>query len=259
MFEYFYHQRLRKSVAIFGTLFNNMYVIRKDASGKTISQVKVPLSYAPRAKYLERIRENADLNNDTKIAIKLPRMSFEIIALTYDGERKLPKLNAYQKGIDNTSRSKFFTPAPYAISFQLNIYAKSQDDALQLVEQILPYFNPQYTMTIKPFTENETIKEDVPITLQSVSFSDDYDGTLEARRTIVYTLDFLMGINFYGPINGYGIIRTVDTTLHSAVDFNASTDPKLQQVTVTPDPIDANPDDDYGFNTDVLEIFDSSI
>lgn len=257
MFQYFYHQRLRKSVAVFGTLFNNIYVIRKDSSGKTISQVKVPLSYAPRMKYLERIRENPSLQNDTKVALKLPRMSFEITSISYNSERKLPKLNNYNRSVtdDITSRNKFFTPAPYTIGFQLNIYSKTQDDALQVVEQILPYFNPQYTLTIKPFPNAPDIREDVPITIQGVSFQDEFEGALEERRTIIYTLEFTMETNFYGAIDPNGIIRRTQTDVFEAVDFNEDTDPQLQRISVLPSPEDANPDDDFGFDTIIVEDF----
>jgi len=258
MFTYFYHQRIRKSVALFGTLFNDIYVIRKDKTGKSISQIKVPLAYAPREKYLERIRTNPDLRNNSQIALKLPRMSFEITSIGYDPERKLPKLNNYHKGVTNTTRDKFFSPSPYQITFQLNIFAKNQDDALQVVEQILPYFNPQYTISIKPFTNTHAdIVEDVPITIQGVNFSDDFEGTLESRRTIIYTLDFGMSVNFYGPIDAKSIIRQTDTTIHDAIDFSITTDPKLQRITTTPNPLSINPDSDYGFTTTILEDFDS--
>jgi hypothetical protein len=258
MFQYFYHQRLRKSVAVFGTLFNNMYILRKDASGKVISQVKVPLSYAPRMKYLDRIRENPTLTDDTKVALKLPRMSFEITSITYNSERKLPKLNNYNKPLADSinNRNKFFTPAPYTLGFQLNIYSKTQDDALQLVEQILPYFNPQYTLTIKPFNDlSPDIREDVPITIQGVSFADDYEGALEDRRTIIYTLDFTMETNFYGPIDPAVIIRRTQTDVYQAIDFSDETDPQLQQINVTPNPGNAEPEDDFGFNTEIIEDF----
>ena len=151
---HFYHEKTKKAVALFGRLFNNLYVVRQNSSGAVISQVKVPLSYAPKQKFLERIRENPDLTNDTKVAIKLPRMSFEITAITYDAARQLAKVGNFTTVAstgDNTKRQKFFNPVPYNINFQLNVFTKSQDDALQVVEQILPTFNPQYALTIKPF------------------------------------------------------------------------------------------------------------
>lgn len=249
--NHFYHQKIRKCVAIFGALFNNLYVIRQNSSGAVISQVKVPLSYAPREKYLERIRENADLVNDTKVAIKLPRMSFEITSFAYDTTRQLTKVSNFStKGTANSNRQKFYSPVPYNINFQLNIYAKSQDDALQIVEQILPTFNPQYSLTIKPFaTEYPTFKEDIPIVIQSVSFADDFEGALDQRRTIVYTLDFEMKVQFYGDIATSSIIREAQADLY----FMGDSDALAERVVVTPDPITAIglADSDFGFTVDI--------
>src|SRR6056300_481645 len=244
---YFYHEKIRKCVSIFGRMFNNLYVLRKNSSGAVISQVKVPLSYAPKAKYLERIRENPDLDTDTKVAIKLPRMSFEITAFTYDTTRQLAKTSNFNTiGSGPANRQKFFAPVPYTINFQLNIYAKTQDDALQVVEQILPYFNPQYTLTVKPFTtEYPDFKEDIPIIIQGVSFSDDFEGQLETRRTIIYALDFEMKVSFHGPISTSGIIRQSDALIY---DIQADSDYKVQTISVTPNPIDTIglADSDFG-------------
>jgi len=257
---YFYHERIRKTVAIFGTMFNDIYVLRKNASGKVMSQVKVPLSYAPKEKYLERIRQNPNLDTDTKVSIKLPRMSFEIVSMQYNSERKLPKMNRFDKTLTNSNKNKFFSPAPYDIAFQLNIYAKTQDDALQMVEQIIPYFNPHYTITMKPFsTLASDIREDIPITLNSISFSDDFEGSLETRRTIIYTLDFTMLANFYGAISDGPVIRKTVTDLHTLLKGDSS-DPQFARYTIDPDPLALVPplgDSDFGFTTTIEEVFDS--
>src|SRR6056300_922793 len=251
---YFYHEKIRKCVSIFGRMFNNLYVLRKNSSGAVISQVKVPLSYAPKAKYLERIRENPDLDTDTKVAIKLPRMSFEITAFTYDTTRQLAKTSNFNTiGSGPANRQKFFAPVPYTINFQLNIYAKTQDDALQVVEQILPYFNPQYTLTIKPFlVEYPTFREDIPIAIQAVSFTDDFDGQLETRRTIIYTLDFEMKVSFHGPIENKDIIRTSIANINQINAGLLDSDVKLETITVTPNPSNTlgTADSDFGFDTD---------
>lgn len=259
---HFYHEKIRKSVSVFGSLFNNLYVLRKNASGQVISQVKVPLSYAPKAKFLERLAENPDLDTDQQVAIKLPRMSFEMTSLVYDQTRQLTKVSNFNTiGTTNNDRQKFYSPVPYTINFQLNIYAKTQDDALQMVEQILPTFNPQYTLTIKPFsTEYPDFKEDIPVIIQSVGFTDDFEGSLEQRRNIIYTLDFEMKVSFYGPINTRDIIRTgiADVFLQNA-DLTDS-DAKLERITVTPDPTTAIglADSDFGFTTDIDLSFDSA-
>ena len=256
---HFYHQRIRKSVAVFGAMFNNLYVLRSDSTNKVISQVKVPLAYAPQAKYLARIRENPDLVNDTKVALKLPRMSFEIIGYDYDNTRQLQKLNSINKASTTvTTRNKFYAPVPYNINFQLNIYAKTQDDALQIVEQIIPYFNPQYTLTVKPFSDYPTIKEDTPIILNNITFQDDYENVLEARRTIIYTLDFIMKVNFHGPIDEGKIIRQIDANLGEMEGGLNDSDIAIERIRIIPDPANAEPEDDYGFTLEYTQLIDSA-
>jgi hypothetical protein len=208
--DHFYHQRIRKAVAVFGSLFNDIKIIRNDAAGNVISQVKVPLSYAPKRDFLDRIDAMANGEDaERQIAVKLPRMSFEIVAMNYDATRQLPKINSCivrGEKYDGTAQ-RLYSPVPYNISFQLSIFAKSQDDALQIVEQIIPYFTPHYTVTVKPLSDFD-IKEDTPITLTGVAFSDDYEAPLEQRRTIIYTLDFDMKIQLYkGTMSNASIIE----------------------------------------------------
>lgn len=253
---HFYHKKVRACVAIFGKLFNNLYVVRPN------SQVKVPLSYAPKQKFLERIRDNPDLDN-TQVAIKLPRMSFEIVSFAYDPTRQLTKISNFNTlGTANTNRQKFFTPVPYSINFQLNIYAKNQDDALQIVEQILPTFNPQYTLTIKPFSsEYPTFKEDIPIIIQGLTFADDFEGALEQRRTIIYTLDFEMKVCFYNAINNSDIIRTAKTTFFDmAGGVGGDSDIAIERIDTVPNPtsIIGLADSDFGFTNTITLLSDSA-
>lgn len=254
--QYFYHQKIRKSVAIFGALFNNIYIVRKDANGEVINTQRVPLSYAPKEKYLARILQSEDLRDDTSVAIKLPRMSFEMTTLAYDETRQLPKTNKrLLSSTDSLTRKSLYTPIPYYIIFSLNIFSKTQDDALQIVEQILPYFSPQYTLSIKPFAEYSDIVEDIPVTLQSVAFSDDYEGAVESRRTIIYTLDFEMKVSFSGPIGDGQKIITKAITEFDVTDKSLNN--IFQKLIVTPDPINIIGDSDYGFNTDIINYLDS--
>jgi len=259
--SYFYHQRIKKSVAVFGSLFNNIYVARTGADNTHVSQEKVPLSYAPKRKFIERLRENPDLDNDTKIAVKLPRMSFEMITVAYDPTRQLQKTNTFSRP-SNTSpsfRNKFYTGVPYNISFQLNIYSKTHDDALQVVEQIVPFFSPQYTLTVKPFKEFPDVKEDVPITLNNVTFTDDYEGALEARRTIIYTLDFEMKVTFYSGIEDVGVIRKAIVELYNMHGGLYDSDILLETITVEPDPLDAETKNDVvGYTTNIIPALDSA-
>lgn len=247
--SHFYNQRVRKSVAIFGSLFDNLYVVRK-AGEISYSQIKVPLSYSPKRKFLERISEmNNGEESERQLAIKLPRMSFEILGIAYDAQRQLPKTNNYKRSIptNESKRKKYYIGVPYTISFQLNIYAKSQDDALQVVEQIIPYFNPQYTVAMKPYDNVEDIVEDVPIILSAVSFSDDYDGLAEQRRTIIYTLDFEMKVGFYGPApsnDGSNVITQIDVNLFNMDAGLLDSDLFLTAMSITPDPL-VTADSDY--------------
>lgn len=243
--QHFYHEKIRKCVAVFGTLFNNIHVVRKNASGAAISQMKVPLSYAPKAKFLERIRETEEMT-DTKLAIKLPRMSFEIDAIYFDPTRQLPKVNNFTRLVsdDTGVRTKFFTSVPYIINFELNILSKTNEDAVQILEQIIPFFNPAFTITMKPFADYPDIKEDIPISIIGLSFTDNFEGQLEDRRTIIYTIDFELRTNFYGPISDSKIIRK------AIVDFtDQDTNELLERITVEPDPISLNIIGDSDFPT----------
>ena len=248
---WFYHKRVRTAVSVFGSLFNNLHVLRHNSSGATISQVKVPLSYAPKRNFISRLEEMSKGEDaERRVAIKLPRMSFEITNMAYDPTRQLPKVNNISKASNEiTKRQKIYTATPYTISFQLNIYAKSQDDALQIVEQILPYFAPQYTATIKPFSDIPSLTEDVPISLAGVTFSDDFEGAVEQRRTIIYTLDFEMKIALYGPEGTGSIIRDVRNNFFLQESGLLDSDVYLKTQKITPTPVGVTADSDYGFNT----------
>ena len=252
---HFYHKRVRTAVSVFGSLFNNLNVIRTNASNQVISQVKVPLSYAPKKNFLARIEDMANGEGaERKVAIKLPRMSFEITNMVYDATRQLPKMNTLSKAITNSinTREKLYSATPYNISFQLNIYAKSQDDALQIVEQILPYFTPQYTVTVKPFADIPTLLEDVPVNLNSVVMQDNFEGALGDRRTIVYSLDFDMKILLHGPLSddGQKVIRDVRTNYFLQ---GADSDEYLHTTKLLPNPVGVSADSDYGFTLTYLD------
>lgn len=255
MFTYFYHERIRKAVATFGRLFNDIHVLRRDTTGSQIyKQSKVPLAYAPRAKFLERIREQEDLADGQRVAVKLPRMSFEIIGIAYDPTRQLQKTTVFsQAGSAASLRTKINAYTPYVISFQLSVYSKTQDDALQIVEQILPYFNPQYNVSLKPFANYPAVVEDVPITITGVDFNDDFEGPVETRRTIIYTLSFDMKLNFYGPLNDGKVITTA--TLPIDVNTPGIGDSDFLTITVTPTPTGVSADSDFGFLETFTENF----
>jgi len=181
--------------------------------------------------------------------LEFKQMSFEIISIQYDASRQLQKTNTFQQsGSTNALRNKFYTFVPYNVGFQLSIYTKTQDDALQLVEQILPFFNPQYTVTIKPFATFPNVKEDIPIALTGVDFADDFEGSLEQRRTIIYTLTFDMRINFYGPIAESKIIRAAETSMFNINSGLRDSDMQVAKFRTKPNPFDVSADSDFGFN-----------
>lgn len=212
--DHYYHAILRKSVAVFGTLFNDISVVRKDSDGNIKDFQRVPLSYGPRQKFLSRIDEQRDLT-DPKVAIKLPRMSFEITSLDYDSSTKLSQFSGLKTSSSSTSADSTKQIVPYLLSMQLNIIAKNQDDALQIIEQILPTFQPLYTVSVKLLDGvNESF--DVPITLQSVALQDDYEGDYTQRRSLIYTLDFQMKIRFFGRISRSSVIREVIANVGSS-------------------------------------------
>ena len=204
--KYFYNQTLKKTVAVFGTIFNNIKIVQQGQA-----ESRVPLAYGPRKKFLARIQADTVASSDKSIAIKLPRMSFEITSIDFDSTTKLNKMNkrVLPGQSDLNKKSTIMQSVPYTVGMQLNIYAKNQDDALQIFEQILPTFTPEYTVAIKELEGPGTVT-DVPIVLNGTSINDDYEGDFQTRRTLVYTLDFTMKIRFAGSVKESPAIRQVD-------------------------------------------------
>jgi len=240
--SYFYHEHTRRAVAVFGTLFNNITVRKRDGSGNVLSQIKVPLSYGPRQKFLSRLRREENLN-DPKLALKLPRMSFEITSLDYDESVRLTRGSTYTIPSNNAvNRTQIFHPSTYRLGFELSIISKHQDDALQILEQILPYFQPEYTVTVNEIDNN--LKTDMPFSLSSVDLSDDYEGDFESRRSIIYTLSFETRIRFFGPTDAEGKIIRKTLTNISDVDMTSSGEPYLsKRLEIIPQ--NAGPNDPY--------------
>jgi len=238
--DHFYHATMRKSVAVFGTLFNNIKVIRKAADGSVLNQVRVPLAYGPKQKFLARLDQETGF--DAPMAIKLPRMAFEITSLTLDTTQKLAKRNQvvelHASDVTKKKTLKHFTS--YDIGMSLYIMAKNQDDGLQIVEQILPYFSPEYNVTIRPI-DGFDHKQDVAIILGGVQIDDQYEGEFTERRVLIYQLDFTMKMKFYGPTSNQAIIREIN------IDFNEDSSGAniLENLDITIDPSTADEDDDY--------------
>ncbi len=241
----FYHETIRKIVISFGTLFNDISLVRKDNSGTIIQTMKVPLAYGPREKFLVRLREDADLTK--QVAITLPRIGFEIKDLSYDPARKLSRVQKFKKvkGANTKQLDTQYMPVPYNLDFELYAMAKQSDDALQIVEQILPYFQPDYTLTINDMSDMG-IKKDVPIILNSISYEDNYDGDFVSRRALIYTMSFTTKFYLYGPVTSSKVIKTVQVDQYT--DLPDQSPKREQRYTVTPDPTSADADDNFGFN-----------
>ena len=212
---YFYHQTSRKMVVAFGSLFNNIEVRRTDSSDAVTEVIKIPLSYGPKDKMLVRISQDPSLN--PKVALTVPRMGFELTSMTYDGARKLNTMGRnVKKG--TTGLKKQYNPVPYNWDFSLYVFVKNAEDGTQILEQILPFFTPDFTVTMT-LISGMTVKMDIPLVLNSVTSEDSYEGDFATRRSIIWTLSFLMKGFLYPSVTDNAKVITssvVDTHLMSA-------------------------------------------
>jgi hypothetical protein len=247
--NHFYNEGVRKLVIGFGQVFNNIYVQNTASDGAVTKRLRVPLAYAPKEKFLVRLDQQANLE-DREFAIVLPRMSFEITGLSYDANRKLNKMNKTVRVKSNEADGKVmnfnYSPVPYNIDFSLNIFTATAENGLQIVEQILPYFQPDYTVTVNVIPEMN-LKRDVPIILNTVQYEDSYNGDFTRRRAVIYTLNFTAKTYLYGPASTQKVIRETQSDLHT--DLPAAT--REERITVVPNPVSADADDDFGFTTTI--------
>ena len=235
---------MRKVIISFGTMFNDIHLVRKDNNGTITQSMKVPLAYGPREKFLVRLREDADLTK--QVALTLPRMGFEIKNLSYDSARKLNRVQRFKtvKGSETKQLDTQYMPVPYNLDIELYVMAKQSDDALQIVEQILPYFQPDYTITVADLGGGT--KRDVPVVLNSITYEDNYEGEFEQRRALIYTLAFTAKFYLYGPVSSSKVIKTVSVDQYT--DMPDTSPRREQRYTVTPNPSTADADDNFGFN-----------
>ena len=214
---YFYHEIIRKTVIAFGTLFNNIEIKHKaDDTNQTLSVIKVPIAYGPIQKFLARVEQQP--NFERTVAITLPRLAFEIISYRYDPSRKASPITKFC-GVANNKIKKVFMPVPYDIGFRLSFACKLQDDTLQILEQILPFFQPSYSVSVKLIDEINEVR-DIPFTLNNISFRDEYEGSFDKRRYIQYDLDFTAKTYFYSELptdESGGIIKRVQVDYSSAI------------------------------------------
>lgn len=243
--QQFYHETIRKIIVSFGTIFNNIQIVRKNSSGNITQSMKVPLAYGPKQKFLTRIREDASISKTT--AITLPRIAFEIQTLSYDTTRKLNRVTKIRKTSAKGSGKleTQYMPVPYNVDLQLFVMAKSGDDALQIIEQILPFFQPEYTVTMNVVPELNLVR-DIPIILNSVNYEDTYNGEFTQRRAVIYTLSFTAKTYLYGPMSNQKVIKTAQADLGASTDTPLTRD---ERIIVVPNPTTADADDDFGFTT----------
>ena len=209
----FYHGIIRKTIVAFGSLFSDIYIDRRQGdsvNGETYQRLQIPLAYAPKEKWIVRIDSDPNLENHTYVS--LPRMSFEINGYSYDSQRKLNRMQKITCGSGIDSLSYMYTPVPYNIEISLYVLTKTQEDGLQIIEQILPTFTPEYTLSVNAIPDMN-VKQDIPVILNSVSVADEYDGDFQTRRFVTHTLTFTLKTSLFGAISGQGIISQVEANI----------------------------------------------
>jgi len=254
----FYNQAVRKTVISFGTLFNNIE-LKKVVDGQVMEVEKVPLAYGPKQKFLYRLQGNP--TDGRKVAITLPRIYFEMTGIDYDAARKTPATQKYKTVINDEGKEvrTQYVPVPYNISFEVGILCKSQDDGLQILEQILPFFQPSFSMSLKFIPDMDEVR-DVAIVLNNVDFEDDWEDDFSTRRSITYSMQFTCKSYIYGPYTKADVIRksriieTIGDTAVNKRHVELSYTPKAKtdinqdgQVTAADDAL-VTADDDFGFN-----------
>jgi|11BtaG_2_1085332.scaffolds.fasta_scaffold00007_64 hypothetical protein len=237
--NYFYNQTTRKYVALFGTYFNQLKIQRTNSAGAQIQEMIVPISYAPFQKILARSTQDPELNQPS--AITLPRMSFELNSMQYDGERKInPTMKIRKQTIESgaTGRGFVYAGTPYNLEFSLYIMTKYSEDAAKLMEQIVPFFNPDFTSTVKIIDDIEPV--DIPLILNSVTTEEIYEGDFTERQSVLYTLGFTMKAWYFGPDREKPVIKFVDVKVTQNTSPTASIDDTYQERYTTQPGLTAN-------------------
>lgn len=255
----FYHSHIKKAIIAFGTIFTNINVARKNQEGDIAQMIRVPLAYSAKQKFLARIAALPDAETSGRIQIILPRIGFEITGLTFDPARKISPIQrntAVGEGDNVKTVRASYVSTPYNLSLSLYVLVKNQEDGLQIVEQIFPYFNPDFNITVNELPEL-AIKRDIKITLDSVAYEDLYEGEWNDRQSIMWTLNFTMRINFFGAVNNTAVIKQAIANIYN--DTSLENMIAKTTVSVGADGVvdtDLTPEDNYDFITELLEYFD---
>lgn len=226
----YYHGTIKKIITAFGRLFSDVKIERRDLDGNLIQTLEVPIAYSNKEKWIQRI--DGDPKQDNYTYTTLPRLAFEIQGYSYDATRKLPRMQQITCNDGTSNSSSLYTPVPYNIEINLYLLTKTTEDALCAVEQILPIFTPEYSLSINAIPEMHII-DNVPIILNNVSFEDEYDGDMATRRFVTHTFSFTIKANIYGPIRTNGIITTVNANVPNIENINTTGNPATGTSTTT--------------------------
>jgi len=252
---YFYNESMRRMTIGFGQIFNNIQIKRRDSNGNITQSIAVPLAYAPKEKFLARLDAQPSLDN-REFAITLPRMSFEISGISYDSSRKLTRVQKFKHvkaGKEGKVLNYNYTPVPYNISYNLYSFTASAEAGLQIIEQILPFFQPDFTVTVNAIPELN-IKRDIPIVLNTVNYEDTYNGDFSQRRAVIYTLGFTAKTYLFGPASTQKVIKETQSDVYT--DTNTTNKAREERIIVVPNPTSADADDDFGFTTTITNYTD---
>ena len=266
--NYYFHHTTKKIVIAFGKTFDQIYVQRRsndgapNNTGTPYNQILVPVLYGNKEKWLVRRYQNPDLEKQN-VSVVLPRIGFEISGMSYDTNRKLPTVGRNVNITSSTSANVQTNPVPYNISIQLSILTDSADDATQIFEQIVPFFQPEYTLAIQEIPDMN-IAHDIPIVLANVSTTDNYESDFLNKRIIVWTLDFVVKAYFYPPVKIQNVIKKTQNDIHivaltdgEITDHDVDTTPRNVRVREDINPVTAGPDDDFGFSKSVEIFYDN--
>jgi hypothetical protein len=253
--NYFYNESMRRMTIGFGQIFNNIQIKRRDSNGNITQSIAVPLAYAPKEKFLARLDAQPSLDN-REFAITLPRMSFEISGISYDSSRKLTRVQKFKHvkaGKEGKVLNYNYTPVPYNISYNLYSFTASAEAGLQIIEQILPFFQPDFTVTVNAIPELN-IKRDIPIVLNTVNYEDTYNGDFSQRRAVIYTLGFTAKTYLFGPASTQKVIKETQSDVYT--DTDTTNKAREERIIVVPNPTSADADDDFGFTTTITNYTD---
>ena len=252
---HFYNEGLRKLTIAFGQIFNNVIIQNTSSTGAVTRRIRVPLAYAPKEKFLARLDAQPSLE-EREFAVTLPRMSFEITGISYDSSRKLTRVQKFKhvkSGADGKVLNYNYVPVPYNISYNLYSFTASAEAGLQIIEQILPFFQPDFTVTVNAIPELD-IKRDIPIVLNSVNYEDTYSGDFSQRRAVIYTLGFTAKTYLFGPASTQKVIKTTQSDAY--MDTDTTNKAREMRITITPNQTSAYADDDFGFTTNIQNFTD---